>query len=42
MLKIMKKYDIKNELTDYNYEKETINNYSVHEEFNVVKIIEKN
>ena len=37
MLKIMKKYDIENELTDYNYEKETINNYSNPEEFNVVK-----
>ena len=37
MLKIMKKYDIENELNDYNYEKESINNYSSPEEFNLVK-----
>ena len=28
MLKLMKKYDIENEITDYIYEKETINNFS--------------
>ena len=37
MLKLMQKYDIENELTDYNYEKEKINNYSAPEEFNVIK-----
>ena len=37
MLKMMKKYDIENELTDFNYEKESITNYSDPEEFNVVK-----
>ena len=37
MLKLMKKYDIENELTDYIYEKDDIKNYSDPNEFAVVK-----
>ena len=37
MLKLMKKYDIENELTDYDYEKEKINNFSDPKEFIVIK-----
>ena len=37
MLKLMKKYDIENDLTDYTYEKDDIKNYSDPNEFAVVK-----
>ena len=37
MLKIMKKYDIENELTDYAYEKEPIKNFSDPNEFTIVR-----
>ncbi len=37
MLKLMKKYDIENELTDYVYEREKINNYKDSNEFVIVK-----
>ncbi len=37
MLKLMKKYDIENELTDYIYEKDDIKDYSDPNEFAVVK-----
>ena len=37
MLKLMKKYDIENEITDYIYEKETINNFSDPDEFTIIK-----
>ena len=37
MLKIMKKYDIENELTDYDYEKEPIKNFSDPNEFTIVR-----
>jgi hypothetical protein len=37
MLKLMKKYDIENELTDYAYERDSIKNFSDPNEFIVVK-----
>ena len=37
MLKLMKKYDIENELTDYAYERDKINNFSDPNEFLIVK-----
>ena len=37
MLKLMKKYDIENVLTDYVYERDVVNNYSDPNEFIVVK-----
>lgn len=37
MLKLMKKYDIENEITDYIYEKEKINNFSDSDEFTIIK-----
>ena len=37
MLKLMKKYDIENELTDFVYNKEKINNFSDPNEFEIIK-----
>jgi cytochrome c553 len=37
MIKLMKKYDIENELTDFAYERDVIDNFSDPEAFNVVK-----
>ena len=37
MLKLMKKYDIENELTDYAYERDQINNFKDSNEFIIVK-----
>ena len=37
MLKLMKKYDIENEITDYIYEKEKIYNFSDPDEFTIIK-----
>ena len=37
MLGLMKKYDIENELTDFAYERDTINNYSDPNEYEVIR-----
>lgn len=37
MLKLMKKYDIENELTDYVYTKEKVNNFSRPDEFIIIR-----
>ena len=37
MLALFKKYDIENDLTDFNYEKEAIKNYKSQEEYKIIK-----
>lgn len=37
MLSMMKKYDIENELTDYDYERDKVKNFSDPEEYSVIK-----